>query len=101
MKTTVHAWDFKQAFKQADRYDKYGYEALGLLFDYLEEVEAGIGEEFELDVIALCCDWDIDTEEEIRRRYDIPEDEDLVQYLCGQTEYAGMTEDQKHLFISF
>ena len=101
MKTTVHSWDFRQAFKQADHFDKYGYEALGMLFDYFEEMEEALGEEIELDVIGICCEWDIDTEDEIRRRYDIPEDEDLVEFLSGQTQYAGMTSDRKHLFVYF
>tara|TARA_R110000772_G_scaffold56195_1_gene127974 strand:- start:158 stop:463 length:306 start_codon:yes stop_codon:yes gene_type:complete len=101
MKTTVYKSDFRQAFKQADRYDQYGYEALGMLFEYLEELEADMREEFELDVISLCCDWDINIEKYIRSYYDIPEDEDLVEYLSTNTQYIGMTSDQRHLYMAF
>lgn len=39
------------------RENQFSYEGLGILFDYLEECERDCGEEFELDVIAVCCDF--------------------------------------------
>ena len=57
MKTTVSCRDFIQAFRSAGRADQFSLTGLIALFDYLEELEADIGEEFELDVIALCCDY--------------------------------------------
>lgn len=57
MKQTVNYYAFEQAFRDYDRYDQFGYAALRALFDYMEELEQDCGTEFELDVIALCCDW--------------------------------------------
>jgi hypothetical protein len=57
MKQTIGFTQFSDAFRAYDRYDQFGYDALKALFDYLEELEQDIGEEMELDVIALCCDW--------------------------------------------
>ncbi len=57
MKQTVNKYEFEQAFRQADRYDNFGYAGLSALFDYLEEYESSTGEEIELDVISLCCDY--------------------------------------------
>jgi hypothetical protein len=57
MKQTVNFSAFVDAFRAHDRYDQFGHSALRALFDYLEELEQDIGEEWELDVIALCCDW--------------------------------------------
>lgn len=34
-----------------------GYNGLRVLFDYIEEMEADIGQPIELDVIGLCCEW--------------------------------------------
>lgn len=34
-----------------------GYNGLRVLFDYIEEMEADIGQQIELDVIGLCCEW--------------------------------------------
>jgi hypothetical protein len=57
MKQTVNFNAFVDAFQAYDRYDQFGYEALRALFDNIEEMEQDTGEEMELDVIALCCDW--------------------------------------------
>jgi len=57
MKTTVNAYDFARAFETAGRTDQFSYVAKKALFDYLEYIEKSDGEEMELDVVALCCDW--------------------------------------------
>ncbi|MDE1728999.1 MAG: hypothetical protein KGH81_07480, partial [Thaumarchaeota archaeon] len=57
MKTTVTFSDFVDAFRQAGRKGTFSYDGLRTLFDYLEEVEHDIGKEFELDPIALCCEY--------------------------------------------
>ncbi len=56
MKTTVSKSDFRDAF-QAIRPDNFSYEGLGAMFDELTMTENDQGEELELDVIAICCDW--------------------------------------------
>ena len=56
MKTTINEYEFKEAFRTI-RPDNFTYAGLSALFEYLEELESDIGEEMELDVIALCCDY--------------------------------------------
>ena len=70
MKQTVHFHTFQQAF-EAIRPDNFSYEGLTILFDYLIELEESIGEELELDVIAICCDFSEDTPANIAAAYDI------------------------------
>jgi hypothetical protein len=86
MKTTVSIHDFRDAFKTYERHNQFTYEGLGALFDYLEEYEDGTGQEIELDVIALCCEFteyaDI---EEIAGEYDLDED-DPLEDLRDQTQ---------------
>ena len=55
MKTNVSLNDFRDAFQSYDR-KNFSYAGQEALFDYLEEYEESIGEEVELDVIALCCE---------------------------------------------
>ena len=55
MKTTVNFSHFVDAFQV--RKDNFSYDGLRALFDYLESFEEDTGEEMELDVIALCCDF--------------------------------------------
>lgn len=71
MKTTVSRYDFERAFVDAGRKDQFSYEGLNALFDYLEDYEEQTGEEIELDVIALCCDYAEDTVADIARNYSI------------------------------
>ena len=56
MKTTITESRFRNAFHQMGRGKQFSYEALNALFEYYEEVESG-GEESELDVIGICCEW--------------------------------------------
>jgi hypothetical protein len=56
MKQTINEYDFRRAFEQL-RPDQFSYQGLGALFDYFEELEDGIGEEIELDVIGICCEY--------------------------------------------
>ena len=57
MKITINEYQFEQAFKNAGRGNQFSREALKALFEYLEECEAGKGEEIKLDVVALCCEF--------------------------------------------
>lgn len=102
MKTTVSRYDFERAFVDAGRKDQFSYEGLSVLFDHLEQMEADNGEEIELDVIALCCDYYEDTVKAIAENYSIDlsecEDEDeeretVRDYLQENTTLAGETSD--------
>ena len=69
MKQTVNMYDFERAFKNCDR-DNFSYEGLKALFEYLEEYEDSTGEELELDVIALCCEYaEYDSLKELNNDY--------------------------------
>jgi len=57
MKTTVNFSEFCDAFTRMDRQETYTYAGKRAIFDYLEELENDTGEELELDVVALCCDY--------------------------------------------
>ena len=54
---SVDFYDFERAFVTANRNDDFSYQAKRVLFDYLEEIEESTGEQIELDVVALCCEY--------------------------------------------
>jgi hypothetical protein len=56
MKQTITESRFHEAFHNAGRADQFSRAARSALFEYLEGCEAG-GEEMELDVVAICCDF--------------------------------------------
>ena len=54
MKQTINFHDFVDAFNRMGRSEQFSYSALKALFEYLEDTFDG---DYELDVIALCCEW--------------------------------------------
>ena len=108
MKTTVNLYDFRNAF-QAVRPDNFTYEGLTQLFDYFESYEDDTGEEIELDVIAICCEYEESKIEDIANSYGIeldPDDDTQVNfdkvfaYLADNTSVIGHT-DTAIIFQSF
>ncbi len=91
--------DYKRVvlWLEHDRYDQFGYDALQIIFDYLEEYEDSTGEEIELDVIAICCDYSVDLLDDIAQNYSIDiegMDEDEIvdtvrEYLEENTTILG------------
>jgi hypothetical protein len=108
MKTTVSRYDFERAFVDADRKDNFTYEGLAVLFDYLEELEASTGEEIELDVIALCCEYTEDNPDDIITNYSIDveglDDDEKIEavrdYLIENTQLVGET-STGFVYLSF
>lgn len=125
MKNTVNFYDFERAFRDHDRYDSFGYEGLKLLFDWLEEYEESTGEEIELDVVAIDCDFYMLSLDEIYEQYIYSEscgnkhiyepsvyedmahldahDQDnyLLDWLNDQTMVVGQTSDNQFVFQAF
>lgn len=99
---TVSKCDFKDAFRAYGRTDNFSYEALGLIFDFFESMEDDTGEQIELDVVGICCDYCESTLEEINQDYN-QEFEDLEEagdWLQDQTIVVGQTGDAI-VFASF
>lgn len=71
MKQTINFNDFRQAFIDYDRTENFSDEGLELLFNWLIDIEEDTGEEMELDVIALCCDFCESSFNDIGMDYDI------------------------------
>jgi hypothetical protein len=87
MKTSVNFSSFIDSFKSMDRYDSFGYQALRVIFDYLEELEESTGEDIELDVIAICCDYSAQHYKDIAEAYGIElDDQDSEEDQCKQVK---------------
>ena len=56
MKQNVSEYDFVNEFMKI-RPNNFSRDGLQCLYHYLIELEDDIGQEMELDVIALCCDF--------------------------------------------
>ena len=50
---TLNKSGFRDAFQDSSRKNQFSYDALGVIFDYMEECNPN----WELDIIAICCDF--------------------------------------------
>lgn len=85
MKQSINLYQFREAFRLHER-ENFSYEALGYLFDWLEQYEADTGEEMELDVIGLCCDFSESSIDNIIENYSL--------------DVTGLNEEEKHAYVS-
>jgi len=101
MKKTVNVYEFRDAF-MAVRPDNFSYQGLEILFEYLEDLEGATGEEIELDVIALCCEWSELSHSDVISYYDVPEEnqDNLIEWLSERTLVAGGT-TESIIFMDF
>ena len=57
MKQSITFCQFNDDFRDMGRDNHFSYDGLKTLYDYLEQYGEETGEEVELDVIALCCEF--------------------------------------------
>ena len=101
MKQTINLFDFRRAFQDHDR-TNFSYDGLNVLFDALTDFEAGGGEEMELDVIGLCCDFVEMSADEVRDCYPASTDwESIEEYLQDETWLCGSFINDKNKKLVF
>lgn len=110
MKQTINFTTFANAFRNSDsRKNQFSYEALELIFDYIEEYERDMGGQIEFDMIGVCCEWAEDTPEEIAANYSIDIDglneaqikEQVLYCLYAETQVAGVTSKNNIVYVQF
>jgi hypothetical protein len=75
MKQSISRGEFREAFARMGRKENFSYEGLSALYDHLE----GVDENYELDVIALCCEYAEDDVENVLRDYNLGSIEELEE----------------------
>jgi len=103
--TIENASQFREQFQRAGRKDQFSYEALGLLFDYFEELAPDMA----LDVIAVCCEYSESTPLEILKDYGIELNEEekedaipaVIEYLENHTSIVGITDSGSIVYAQF
>ena len=105
MKTTVTEYSFRDEFR-AIRPENFSYDALGQLFEFYESLEDDTGEEMELDVIAICCDWSECDLATFNQDYntDFEEMDEAIEYAQQKGGYAFETDNDGEtniLYIAF
>jgi hypothetical protein len=110
MKTTVNFSHFRDSFTKANRTDQFSYDGLYIIFDYLEQYEKESSIEFELDVIAICCDFSEEYCEDIATSYNIDisdciDESEILEtvrnYLYDHTTVIGTLENGNIVYLQF
>jgi hypothetical protein len=115
MKQTIGLSQFTDAFMSI-RPNNFSYEGLEQLFDYFESYEDDTGEQIELDVIAICCEYSESTINECLDYYDIVDAEDkedfeslsdyeklsiIQDWLANKTSVIGTTDQCTIIYQQF
>ena len=99
------ACELQAEFTRYARSENFTPAGVRALFDHLEELSEGSGEDIKLDIIGLCCDYSEDTFEDIAANYNIDltdhdgetikDDEEIkrivLEYLNENTVVCGVT----------
>ena len=111
MKTSINFSQFCDAFRDMNRNENFSYDGKRALYDFLEEMADQTGEEYELDVIALCCEFAESTVEELINDYridvsDAEGDEEEIEaiveeYLNDNTMIAGKLDNGSFVYAEF
>lgn len=103
--TIDNASQFRDQFHRCGRGDQFSYEALGMIFDYLNDC----GSDVELDVVGVCCEFSEDMAESIAEDCSIDteglneaEIESAVRgYLQDNTSIVGETSSGSFVYVQF
>jgi hypothetical protein len=93
MKQTLTNCDFHDAFIACNRESNFSYEGREHLFKWLEQYEEDTGTEIELDVIALCCEYNEEALEDTLDNYNLKslsELEDNTMVIATWTDENGI-----------
>lgn len=99
MRQTVTLHSFRRAFELAGQSNHFSHEGLEVLFNLIEAFEEDTGEDIELDVVGLCCEWRELSFPEIRAEYPETSDmsyEEIIEWL-GQNTVYGEVEQNLYL----
>ena len=107
MKTTVSVYDFRDAFIRIGRKEQFSYEALGLIYDWIEENDP----DSELDVVAVCCEFDEQSPRDLAYSYGIDisscsnDDDEILrtvrEHMHEETSVIGETAAGNLIFIQY
>jgi hypothetical protein len=108
--TQVTKHSFIDAFKQSSRKDQFSYDALEAIYEYLEDYSQDSGEDVELDIVAICCDWSEMTWQDVAMSYGvdlsqcIDDDErigEVESFLCDNTQFQALPDGESFVFVQF
>ena len=107
--TEVTQYSFIDAFKRSSRKDQFSHEALEAIYECLEYYSHDSGEDVELDIVAICCEWAEMTWQDVVQSYGLElsfcdTDEERIdavkEYLQDETTSYHLSDDS-FVFVQF
>ena len=99
MKRIINESEFIQAFDDMNRGNNFTYDGRIALFGYFEQLEDDIGEDIELDVIAICCEYsEYKNLKEFQENYS--DDYESMEDIENETTVI-MVDDGAFIIVSF
>jgi hypothetical protein len=92
MKQNIGFCQFTDAFRDMGRKEQFSYDGLKALFEYIEMLDDDTGQETELDVISLCCEFsEYESALEIAEEYgnDSEDEDNALEWLLDNTLVIG------------
>lgn len=89
---TIDSSDLYHLASRMDRADNFGYKGWRAIGDYLEESSEDTGEDIEVDIIAICCEYSMaESADSVFYDYDHLHGVDLPE----EETWEEMSEDEK------
>ena len=89
---TVNASDLYHLACRMSRGKNFGYNGWKAIGDYLEDLSNDTGEDIEIDIIAICCEYSMaESADDAYMQYDHLHGVDLP----GEEDWEDMTEEEK------
>ena len=85
MYTRVTEDNFRNTFLTSDYSENFSYSGLTALYNYFEELEAGIDQTIEFDYISIAGEYSELTIDELRDNYSVDKDITVIEYLQENT----------------
>ena len=93
MKHTLSTYEIADSLYR-DEYASWSYEGAQAMAEYLEQLEEDIGEEFEMDIVAIRCEFSEYSFRDIQDNYDYIEElkdaSDLDEMIEVLSEYTSV-----------
>jgi hypothetical protein len=96
-----NAYQFRELFHGEYR-NHFSYEGFEALYNYLEECFDG--QTYEVDAVALCCEFTEDTIENIKYNYSLPdayEIDDILEYIENNSTIVAVLSDNSIVYGVF
>ena len=103
MTKTITFSDFVDEFHAYGRGDNFTYEGLKALYNWFEELEELTGQVTELDVIAICCEFDEADWQDVKNDYSLEGEtpEEICDELSEHTLVVALLDDESIVYIRY